>query len=182
VYTPPSLLLLFFGQVLDNFPRTDDAINVARFFYAVTIMLTYPIECFVAREVIAHNVLHTTDLKEGQHNFITVAICVVVMVIALATTNLGLVLEFNGVVNATLVAFVLPGLCGLASGAAKWRDPEKRGPLALTIFGFVVVTLGLVLILVELASGAQDACPMLKPGEANHSTNGSNSTNDTGQR
>merc|ERR1711916_48981 len=39
-------------DVLDNFADDNSAANAARFFFALAIMLTYPIECFVAREVI----------------------------------------------------------------------------------------------------------------------------------
>jgi amino acid permease len=37
------------GNVLDNFSDTDKTISVARFFLAVCMILTYPMECFVAR-------------------------------------------------------------------------------------------------------------------------------------
>ena len=41
----------FSGDVLENYCHQDDLVNVARFLFAFTIMLTYPIECFVTREV-----------------------------------------------------------------------------------------------------------------------------------
>ena len=41
----------FAGDILENYCHNDDLINVARFLFAITIMLTYPIECFVTREV-----------------------------------------------------------------------------------------------------------------------------------
>ena len=39
------------GDILENYCHNDDLVNVARFLFACTIMLTYPIECFVCREV-----------------------------------------------------------------------------------------------------------------------------------
>ncbi len=39
------------GDVLENYCHEDDLMNVARFLFATTIMLTFPIECFVTREV-----------------------------------------------------------------------------------------------------------------------------------
>ena len=44
---------VFVGDILENYCHNDDLINVARFLFAITIMLTYPIECFVTREVTA---------------------------------------------------------------------------------------------------------------------------------
>ena len=37
------------GNVLDNFSETDKTITVARFFLAICMILTFPMECFVAR-------------------------------------------------------------------------------------------------------------------------------------
>ena len=39
------------GDLLENYCKNDDLMNAARFGFAITIMLTYPIECFVTREV-----------------------------------------------------------------------------------------------------------------------------------
>lgn len=39
------------GDLLENYCLSDDLANVTRVFFTLTIMLTYPIECFVVREV-----------------------------------------------------------------------------------------------------------------------------------
>ena len=39
------------GDLLENYCHKDDLMNAARFAFCVTIMFTYPIECFVVREV-----------------------------------------------------------------------------------------------------------------------------------
>jgi sodium-coupled neutral amino acid transporter 11 len=39
------------GDLLENYCMSDDLANIARILFAITIMLTYPIECFVVREV-----------------------------------------------------------------------------------------------------------------------------------
>ena len=41
----------FTGDLLNNYCEMDPVANATRFFFACVIMLTYPIECFVAREV-----------------------------------------------------------------------------------------------------------------------------------
>lgn len=40
------------GDLLNNYCWHDDLMNVSRLFFSLTILLTYPIECFVCREVI----------------------------------------------------------------------------------------------------------------------------------
>lgn len=39
------------GDILENFCLDDDLANVARLSFAVIVMMTYPLDCFVAREV-----------------------------------------------------------------------------------------------------------------------------------
>lgn len=49
-----NLKFLFFfisGDLLENYCYNDSLVNVARIVYTITIMLTFPVECFVCREV-----------------------------------------------------------------------------------------------------------------------------------
>lgn len=39
------------GDLLENYCFKDDLANIGRILFSITIMLTYPIECFVVREV-----------------------------------------------------------------------------------------------------------------------------------
>jgi sodium-coupled neutral amino acid transporter 11 len=39
------------GDLLENYCWSDILMNISRILFAVTIMLTYPVECFVTREV-----------------------------------------------------------------------------------------------------------------------------------
>ncbi|XP_056390791.1 putative sodium-coupled neutral amino acid transporter 11 isoform X2 [Hyla sarda] len=38
------------GDLFENYCKDDNLVTVGRFFYAMTVILTYPMECFVARE------------------------------------------------------------------------------------------------------------------------------------
>ncbi|KAJ8314174.1 hypothetical protein KUTeg_008735 [Tegillarca granosa] len=44
--------IMAFGDLMENYCHDDDLMNVARFAFALTIMFTYPVECFVTREVV----------------------------------------------------------------------------------------------------------------------------------
>ena len=150
-----------------------------RFFYGVTIMLTYPIECFVAREVLedSFSVFHGHGkTRELYHNLLTFGICLFVMLVAIALNDLGLVFELNGVFNATLLAFVLPGLTGVLSGydsftqvfAGGSLERSKWGALALFVFGITVVILGLGLIIAEVAGEPKESqCQLAMPNGTN---------------
>ena len=39
------------GDILENYCYSDDLANVARVMFAIAVMLTFPVECFVTREV-----------------------------------------------------------------------------------------------------------------------------------
>ena len=69
------------GDILENYCQKDDVMNAARFFFAATIMLTYPIECFVTREV--YNQLIYADVKDLNpaciHNWIKLIQCCFVL-------------------------------------------------------------------------------------------------------
>ena len=51
MYTHTSTSVSFAGDLLNNYCMHDPVANVTRLLYTCVIMLTYPIECFVAREV-----------------------------------------------------------------------------------------------------------------------------------
>jgi len=48
--------MTFAGDILENYCYRDDLVNVARVMFAVAVMLTYPVECFVTREVLVSTV------------------------------------------------------------------------------------------------------------------------------
>ncbi len=53
------------GDLLNNYCWGDDLMNAARLFFVVTIMLTYPIECFVCREVVENILFQRIGLLAG---------------------------------------------------------------------------------------------------------------------
>jgi len=53
------------GDLLENYCQSDDLMTAGRFLFAFTIMLTYPIECFVTREVRLHCLIWL--LTAGSH-------------------------------------------------------------------------------------------------------------------
>ncbi|XP_073663737.1 putative sodium-coupled neutral amino acid transporter 11 isoform X9 [Tursiops truncatus] len=82
------------GDLFENYCRNDDLVTFGRFCYGVTVILTYPIECFVTREVIA-NVFFGGTLSSVLHIIITVVIITVATLVSLLIDCLGIVLELN---------------------------------------------------------------------------------------
>lgn len=46
----------FTGDLLENYCWNDDLMNFGRVLFSVSILLTFPIECFVSREVCIYTI------------------------------------------------------------------------------------------------------------------------------
>ena len=86
------------SDLLNNYCGHDDLINVSRLLFSITILLTYPIECFVCREVI-FNLMGQQDQETKSslvaHVLSTVTLVSATFVLSLATDCLGIILVFN---------------------------------------------------------------------------------------
>ena len=74
--------------------------NVSRLLFSITILLTYPIECFVCREVLQHTFwgkMEEEDPEESRKRHIALTLILVLSsyVASLITDCLGIVLEIN---------------------------------------------------------------------------------------
>lgn len=83
---------------MENYCWDDDLMNVSRLLFSVQILLTYPIECFVSREVLERSIFGTdpnVPLSQMMHYMLTFGIVAVTYVISITTYCLGVVLELN---------------------------------------------------------------------------------------
>lgn len=84
------------GDLFENYCLSDDMANMARLLFTVTIMLTYPIECFVVREVLENVFWPCRELLTKQHHLmITISIAFTTFLLSTLTDCLGVVLELN---------------------------------------------------------------------------------------
>lgn len=127
------------GDLLLNFPADDAKVNVCRFLLGVTMLLTYPMECYVTRHCF-QSIIHRTraysserrqrDLVEdadneiisnsGPDSTITVPLSEHVLVslvlwgsslaLAVSFTDLSIVLSLTGALAASMLGYVLPPL------------------------------------------------------------------------
>ncbi|XP_067328057.1 putative sodium-coupled neutral amino acid transporter 11 isoform X2 [Anolis sagrei] len=132
------------GDIFENYCRDDDLATFGRFCYGITVILTFPLECFVTREVIA-NVLFSGDLTLFYHIAVTIVVVAVATSISLVYDCLGIVLELNGVLSATPLVFILPAACYLKLSEERWiHSDHLLSGLILTI-GVVVMMVGFVM-------------------------------------
>ncbi|KAL1451643.1 hypothetical protein WDU94_006001 [Cyamophila willieti] len=129
------------GDLLENYCWYDDLMNLARLAFSFTILLTYPIECLVARSVITQ-VFSSHYSTDVQHVGFTLAIVGVAYVLSITTDCLGVVLELNGVLAAVPLAFILPAISYLKLEPGPLLSPHKRPALGLALFGVSVALVG----------------------------------------
>ncbi|XP_023933710.1 putative sodium-coupled neutral amino acid transporter 11 [Lingula anatina] len=142
------------GDVLENYCEKDDLINAARLAFAVTIMLTYPVECFVTREVLEHSVFaHYQPRTLWRHSLVTVIIVCLAMGFSMATDCLGVVLELNGVLAAAPLAFIIPPACVMKLQHEPVLCIKNIPMLLTTTFGIFVMGTGTAMVIKEMVNG-----------------------------
>ncbi|KAM6174794.1 putative sodium-coupled neutral amino acid transporter 11 isoform 2-T2 [Erethizon dorsatum] len=132
------------GDLFENYCRSDDLVTFGRFCYGVTVILTYPIECLVTREVIA-NVFFGGNLSSVLHVVITVVIITVATLVSLLIDCLGIVLELNGALCAAPLIFIIPSACYLKLSEEPRTHLDKIMSCVLLPIGAVVMVFGFVM-------------------------------------
>ncbi|KAM7104324.1 putative sodium-coupled neutral amino acid transporter 11 isoform 1-T1 [Molossus nigricans] len=132
------------GDLFENYCRDDNLITFGRFCYGVTVILTYPIECFVTREVIA-NVFFGGNVSSVFHVIITVIIVTIATLVSLMIDCLGIVLELNGVICAAPLIFIIPSACYLKLSEEPRTLSDKIMSCIMLPIGALVMVIGFVL-------------------------------------
>ncbi|MED6267096.1 hypothetical protein CHARACLAT_008637 [Characodon lateralis] len=132
------------GDIFENYCRNDNLVTLGRFCFGLSIITTFPLECFVTREVVS-NVICSRPLSKAEHVAITLLIVAVCTALSLAYDCLGVVLELNGVLSATPLIFIIPSACYLKLCPGHWFQGEKLIPAMLIITGLFVMITGLIM-------------------------------------
>uniref|UniRef100_A0A669Q8Y5 Putative sodium-coupled neutral amino acid transporter 11 n=1 Tax=Phasianus colchicus TaxID=9054 RepID=A0A669Q8Y5_PHACC len=127
------------GDIFENYCRDDNLATFGRFCYGVTVILTFPLECFVTREVVA-NVFFHGSLSTVFHIVVTVIIIAVATGVSLVYDCLGIVLELNGVLSATPLVFIIPTACYLRLSEERWNHSDNLISCLILAVGVLVMT------------------------------------------
>ncbi|KAL2920241.1 hypothetical protein HK105_200309 [Polyrhizophydium stewartii] len=142
------------ANILMNLDPDSWLVNVARLFFGMNMFLTFPLECFVCREVVFNywfmdeSAMHedvSHRASGAQHVAVTLALVLSSLAIALSTCSLGFVLELTGGLAATVLAYILPAACFLKLASGPVLSAKKLGPVLCIGFGFAVMCLSTVL-------------------------------------
>lgn len=141
------------GDLLENYCMEDNWAQVARIMFAITILLTYPIECFVVREVIQNAHEKFNILTDRAHVILTVSIVISCYLLSMLTDCLGIVLQLNGVLAAVPLAYVLPAATFLKLHPGRLWTWEKAPAFALAFAGISAAICGTFLSVMDVLNG-----------------------------
>ena len=115
-------------------------INCCRVLFAVTLYFGYPLDLFVARDVLTRSVFPRTHFRSPQlvHTAVTLVLVCLTTAVALAYEDLGKVLELTGGVSATALAFIFPAAAFLRLNPLA-TSFSRSAAAALIAFGGVVM-------------------------------------------
>ncbi|KAL1420110.1 hypothetical protein MTO96_024569 [Rhipicephalus appendiculatus] len=142
------------GDLFENYCKDDDFANAARLLFTLTIMLTYPIECFVTREVL-DNAFFVTRFPSNlvRHIIMTLLIVLTTFAFSTLTDCLGIVLELNGVLAAIPLAYILPAATYLKLENGPLLSWAKFPALMLAVCGAAVAICGTVVAIIDINAG-----------------------------
>nr|AKN21663.1 slc38a-4 [Schmidtea mediterranea] len=166
------------GDVLENYCFKDDLINVSRLLFAITIIFTYPVECFVAREVIENSFFYKSKpVSKMLHFFLTLIIVTAAMCISMTTNCVSIVLEINGILTAAPLAFIIPPICILRLQNEPILQLKNIPSLATLGLGVIVMVSGVIVVVMDLVGGVNcthgELLPYCRPITSNSSISNS---------
>ena len=162
------------GDILNNFAYDNAAINGARALLALTMVFTYPMELFVARfsilQILQKNGRVTMQNQNIQFYGVTLLLWSTSLAIGAFINDLGIVLEFVGILCGGTIGFILPGVVSLrVNGWHRLKNAmvnsykQKKScrekyiagwnflfPIFMIVFGAVVMIMGLTEIFISL--------------------------------
>jgi sodium-coupled neutral amino acid transporter 11 len=135
------------GNVLNNFPADNIAVNIARLCFGLNMLTTLPLECFVAREVMLLYWWPSEPFNLRRHIMLTSGLVAAALSFSLVTCDLGAVFELIGATSAAALAYVLPTLCYVKLSSRSWKTAVA---LATAGFGIAVMIISVILAVKDI--------------------------------
>lgn len=106
------------SNILDNFADDNHVANAARLVLAMTIVMTYPLNLFMSRHVIARIVglESSNQFRTMTHIIVSILLFGTSILLGILIEDLGIVQSMVGGISAVAIAFILPAACALQVG------------------------------------------------------------------
>jgi sodium-coupled neutral amino acid transporter 11 len=137
------------GNVLNNFPKDNIMVNIARLCFGLNMLTTLPLEAFVCREVMNNYWFPDEPFHPNRHLIFTTSLVVSAMTLSLLTCDLGIVFELFGATSACALAYILPPLCYIKLSK---RSGKTYLAMAVVAFGCAVMGISVVKTMIKMSS------------------------------
>jgi len=134
------------ANILNNFPRDDLVINIARVCFGLNMFTTLPLECFVCRETIETFFYPGEMFNLRRHVLYTTLLVGMGMLLSLWTCDLGVVLELTGGLAASALAYVFPAACQLklSTKTGSIFERDNWAGILTVAFGLAVMAISTI--------------------------------------
>ncbi|AEO71656.1 c14a382b-c376-4c72-a747-0d9198abe16f [Thermothielavioides terrestris] len=141
------------GNVLNNFPRDNTMVNVARLCFGLNMLTTLPLEAFVCREVMLNYYFPGEPFNMNLHLLLSTSLVFSAMVLSLVTCDLGTVFDLVGGTSAAAMAYILPPLCYIKLTTRSWKTYVAW---AVVAFGCTVMAMSMLQAVGKMIRGEGD--------------------------
>ncbi|KAF2027805.1 hypothetical protein EK21DRAFT_114441 [Setomelanomma holmii] len=138
------------GNVLNNFPKDNLMVNIARLFFGLNMLTTLPLEAFVCREVMNNYWFLDEPFNPNRHLIFSTSLVVSALALSLLTCDLGVVFELFGATSACALAFILPPLCYIKLSK---KSSKTYLAMAVVAFGCTVMVISIIKTTGKMAMG-----------------------------
>ncbi|KAH7084712.1 transmembrane amino acid transporter protein-domain-containing protein [Paraphoma chrysanthemicola] len=138
------------GNVLNNFPKDNLMVNIARLFFGLNMLTTLPLEAFVCREVMNNYWFPDDPFHPNRHLIFSTSLVVTALALSLLTCDLGVVFELFGATSACALAFILPPLCYIKLSK---KSSKTYLAMAIVAFGCTVMVISIIKTTSKMAMG-----------------------------
>ncbi|PHH80044.1 hypothetical protein CDD80_3033 [Ophiocordyceps camponoti-rufipedis] len=142
------------GNVLNNFPPSNNMVNLARLFFGLNMLTTMPLEAFVCREVMLTYWFPHSAFDLGRHVLLSTGLVLAATALSLLTCDLGVVFELVGATSAVVMAYILPPLCYVRLASSSWRTYVAY---LIVVFGVAVMAISVLQAGASLLRGREAA-------------------------
>ncbi|KAI8898395.1 transmembrane amino acid transporter protein-domain-containing protein [Globomyces pollinis-pini] len=148
------------GNILNLFDSSNPLITIGRALFAIDIILTYPLELFIARNTLFEVVFpgKIAQLSDTVLMGFTIALVTATTTIGVSTCNIGSILDITGGLAASAIAFIFPSACWLKVQGEPIFQAKNISHIVCITVGCIVLLLTTVSSVEEFIHAKSSAC------------------------
>lgn len=159
----------FSGSIRDNlffeYCSNDHLVNAAKVIFAITLMLTFPMQMYASREVLITALSQNFTIQKYHRIAITTLLVTIAYLISSSIQKLGPAVELAGSLTAAPLSFIFPPLIYLKLRIGSWKITQSN--IISSVICWIMIVFGFCVMLLGSAFAIND---IIKPNESNSFT------------